>query len=600
MSRIAEESIQKVAAANDIVTVIGSYIPLKAAGSDFKAHCPFHKEKSPSFSVSPSRQVYHCFGCGVGGGVIRFVMEYEHLSFVDAVRKLAQSSGIHLIEENGNAENGPSKNERNRLLEIHREAAAWFHRQLLKDMRAQPARDYLRSRKMTQEVATRWLLGYAPAEYEEFLHFARKYGFSDEELVKSGLCGRSEKSNRLYDRFRDRVMIPIYNDFGEVVAFSGRILNPAASPAKYVNSPETPIFTKGKLLFGLNKSKRALIDRGCAIVCEGQFDLITAFENGVENVIAPQGTAFTSHQATLLRRFVQTVILCFDADLAGQKAVERSLPSLLGNGLAVKVLELPKGDDPDSMIRREGKEAFLEKVLSAKEIIDYQLSLAETSGVLTDPRGLAETARHIASILCLIPDLVQREAAAMQVASHLSIAPKRMFDLLRTNRPAPEAIEDTPIELTTAPMPLPEACAFLCRLAFSSLEARQWLAEQTNPSPKDFGDPWPILEEILKSDFSPHSGTAVASFLATCSPQVQSTLAALDIRHQPVEMLQSAQTTWQALRYNFLFTRQEEIKMRLRKKNLSAKEISEIQKELLDLRQRLQEIAIPKIEANRS
>ena len=345
---ISEETIQRVAEANDIVEVIGSYFPLKRAGTALRALCPFHREKSPSFHVNPARQSYHCFGCGAGGGVLRFVMEYEHLDFPSAVRKLAQRAGVPIIEDAGGGDDDKQRGLRQRLLALHAEAAGWFQQNLLKSPAGRVARDYLKSRGVNGEIARSWQLGYAPDSWDALLLFLRERKFSQEEIFRSGLASSKAEGDEanLYSRFRDRVMFPIRNDYGEVVAFSGRVLDPEARTAKYVNSPETPLFTKGKVLYGLDKTKRDLIEKNTAIVCEGQLDLISAYEAGIRNVIAPQGTAFTGDQARLLRRFVETVLLCFDSDNAGQQAASRSLPALLGQGLAVKVVELPKGEDP--------------------------------------------------------------------------------------------------------------------------------------------------------------------------------------------------------------------------------------------------------------
>ncbi|HEY5811794.1 MAG TPA: DNA primase, partial [Terrimicrobiaceae bacterium] len=312
MARISEETVQRVAEANDIVEVISSYFPLKRAGSSWRALCPFHREKTPSFHVNPQRQSYHCFGCGAGGTVFRFVMDYEHLDFPSAVRRLAQRVGVTVIEEAGGREDDHRYALRKRLLALHAEAAAWFHDNLLKTEISQEARKYLKGRGISLEIAKSWLLGYAPDSRETILEFLRGRRFSNEEIVLGGLASAaSEEQNtsasrsdqRLYARFRGRIMFPIRNDYGEVIGFSGRLLDPTAKTAKYVNSPETPLFSKGRVLYGLDKSKRALIEANAALVCEGQLDLISAFEAGVQNVIAPQGTAFTLEQARLLRRF---------------------------------------------------------------------------------------------------------------------------------------------------------------------------------------------------------------------------------------------------------------------------------------------------------
>ena len=330
MGTIPTQTIEQIAAANDIVEVIGTYFPLKRAGSTFKALCPFHQEKTPSFTVSPSRQTFHCFGCGAGGSVFRFVMDYEHLDFPAAVKKLATRVGIPVIEERGSStgEDDRQHETRRAMLQLQAEAAEWFHENLVKSKVGAPAREYLKGRGIDRRIAKDWQIGFAPESWDAFLNWALERGYQQRLLLESGLITRRDESagqDKGYDRFRNRIMFPIHNDVGEVIAFSGRILDKEVEAAKYVNSPETPLFRKGRVLFGLHKTKRGLIEADCAIVCEGQLDLITLFEAGITNVVAPQGTAFTENQARILKRFVSEVVLCFDADAAGQKAAERSL-----------------------------------------------------------------------------------------------------------------------------------------------------------------------------------------------------------------------------------------------------------------------------------
>ena len=356
---IPSETIEHIAAANDIVEVIGTYFPLKRAGASFKALCPFHQEKTPSFTVSPQRQTFHCFGCGAGGSVFRFVMDYEHLDFPAAVHKLAARVGITIVEERRSDDESQQHEARRLLLRLHAEAAEWFHENLLKREAGASARDYLKARGINREVAKSWKLGYAPESWDAFSQWASKEGYRRQELLSSGLVKLREEERgegEFYDRFRGRIMFPICNDVGEVIAFSGRVLANDATAAKYINSPETPLFRKGRVLFGLHKTKRALIEADCAIVCEGQLDLITLFEAGIQNVVAPQGTAFTEPQAHVLKRFVREVVLCFDSDTAGQNAAEHSLEALLQNDLVVRVVAMPPGEDPDSLVRKSGRQ----------------------------------------------------------------------------------------------------------------------------------------------------------------------------------------------------------------------------------------------------
>src|SRR5216110_2281452 len=377
MGTIPSETIEQIAAANDIVEVISSYFPLKRAGANFRALCPFHQEKTPSFHVSPQRQTFHCFGCGWGGSVFRFVMDYEHVDFPSAVRKLAARVGIPVIEERGPIGADDQQVEaRHILLQLHGEAAAWFHENLIKREFAEPARKYLKERGITAGIAKRWQLGYAPEECDAFGSWARGRGYNARDLIASGLVKTKDDADRMpghtsYDRFRGRIMFPICNDVGEVIAFSGRVLQSETESAKYLNSPETLLFRKGSVLFGLDKTKRALIEANCAIVCEGQLDLISLFEAGITNVVAPQGTAFTENQTRILKRYVDEVVLCFDSDAAGTKAAERSLEALLQNNLIVRVAEMPTGEDPDSLIRREKKEDFEKRIETARDFFDY-------------------------------------------------------------------------------------------------------------------------------------------------------------------------------------------------------------------------------------
>src|SRR5437867_8514748 len=306
MGTIPSETIEQIAAANDIVEVIGSYFPLKRTGANFKALCPFHQEKTPSFIVSPSRQTFHCFGCGAGGSVFRFVMDYEHIDFPAAVHKLGARAGITVVEKSRTSGTDDEERQgelRRRLLKLHAEAAQWFHENLIKREVGESARKYLAARGITREIAKRWQLGYAPDEWNALGSWARERGYEVRDLITSGLIKtkdesdapntRSAHATASYDRFRGRIMFPICNDVGEVIAFSGRLLQNEQGAAKYLNSPETALFRKGSVLFGLDKSKRALIEADCAVVCEGQLDLISLFESGITNVVAPQGTAFT-------------------------------------------------------------------------------------------------------------------------------------------------------------------------------------------------------------------------------------------------------------------------------------------------------------------
>jgi DNA primase len=362
-------------------------------------------------------------------------MNYENLDFISAAKKLAERAGVKIIEAEMSADDSARFTMRRRLLALHAEAAEFFHQYLLKRPSAQVARDYLKRRGITAEVAKSWKLGYAPDAWETMRGFAQERGFSEEELVASGLVKTRDDEQTdtqhstlnaqppsYYDRFRGRVMFPICNDLGEVIAFSGRVLEADAKAAKYLNSPETMLFTKGAVLFGLHRSKRALIEKSSAIVCEGQLDLITAFEAGARNVIAPQGTAFTEKQARILRRFVDEVVLCFDSDAAGAKAAERSLASLLAENLLVRVAAMPAGEDPDSLIRGRGIEAFQQLIDTAQDFFDFQLEQLANAPEFDSPRGRMQAARKMAEWISLLADPMLRETIMNQVTVRLEVS----------------------------------------------------------------------------------------------------------------------------------------------------------------------------------
>jgi len=596
---ISEETIQRVSEANDIVDVIGSYFPLKRAGTSFRALCPFHREKSPSFHVTPARQSYHCFGCGAGGGVLRFVMEYEHLDFPNAVRRLAQRAGIPVLEEAGTAEDHKRHGLRQRLLALHSDAATWFHEHLLKSPSASIARDYLKSRGINSTVAKSWGLGYAPDSWDALLEHLRGRKFTSEEIIQSGLASSRDDSpsSSIYSRFRNRIMFPIRNDYGEVIAFSGRILEADAKAAKYVNSPETPLFTKGRVLYGLDKTKRDLSDKNAAIVCEGQLDLISAYEAGVRHVIAPQGTAFTNDQARILKRYVETVILCFDSDAAGKKAAARSLPALLAQGLQVKIITLPPGQDPDSLIRSEGPAAFMHLVDNAADFFDHSLDAALQSGELHDISGRARLIRQIAPPLALVQDAVLRESILGRVASRLSLPQATIRAAMKA--PVLDADHDTPAVSTSTPIEkisLSAGMEMLCRLAFSSADVREWL--RTQPPASELESGGALTDKLAQADFA-DGDTPPASFLALLTAAEERLLSSFDTRKAAAEPLERATLTYQGLRVQQLQQQIEGLKSRLADSSIPAAERQNMQKQILDLKIRVVDVHRPFVQAQR-
>jgi DNA primase len=417
---IPPEIVEQVRHASDIVDVVGGYVPLKKAGSKYKALSPFQKEKTPSFYVNPQMQIFKCFSSGHGGDVFKFLMLMENMSFPEAVRRLAQRTGIVIPETGGNID-PQARGKREELLALNAAVAAWWHKLLKSDPAAEPARAYLKSRDFPESLADEFGLGYAPDSFDATMKWARQAGYSQEALEAGKLVGTSERGTS-YDFFRGRLMIPIHNDAGEVVAFSGRLLDPNAKAQKYVNSSDTPVFNKGRILFGLNKSKRAIIEAESAIMCEGQIDLMRCWQHGIRNVVAPQGTAFTDQQARILKRIARKeVVICFDADRAGQNAAQRTIDVLLKEDLQVRIARIPQGEDPDSLLRKQPVAVFERILREAKDYTRHLLDTACEQEDITSPRGRGAVAARMAAVIAKIPNAVQREAFLLDVARRLEV-----------------------------------------------------------------------------------------------------------------------------------------------------------------------------------
>ncbi|MDW8343436.1 MAG: DNA primase [Verrucomicrobiae bacterium] len=423
---IADELLEQIRQANDIVEVINGYVPLKRAGANYRALCPFHKEKTPSFHVHPQRQIWHCFGCGRGGDVFRFLMEYENLDFVTAVRRLADRVGI-VVESSRDPRAGATAELKERLWKLHEQVTAWFQENL---QQTAAARAYLTGRGLTESAIQRWQIGYAPDSWDALRSWAEKKKIPVELLEQAGLLVRNEKGH-LYDRFRGRVMFPIRDEQGRVVAFSGRILTDDKEQAKYVNSPETPIFQKSRILFAYDRAKRPMLEAGFAVVCEGQIDALTCHEAGLENVVAPQGTALTEQHARLLKRFVNEVVLLFDGDEAGQNAVVRSADALMEAGLAIRVALLPAEHDPDSFLRTHGVEALRALIRDAPSFFQHHLHRLAQRYDLATERGKMEVAAQMLEWVEKTPNAVVQASYLQQLARRLGVPEDALRSELR-------------------------------------------------------------------------------------------------------------------------------------------------------------------------
>jgi len=593
MPRIAQESIDRVLAASDVVDVIGSYFPLKRSGSGYSALCPFHREKTPSFHVNPQRQNYHCFGCGASGSIFRFVMEYESVDFPEAVQRLAQRAGIPLVMDAG-GEDDRQQHRRRKLLELHRFAADWFMEQLLENRAGAGARQYLRARGFNREIAERWKIGYAPPGWDQFTNAAKEAGFKTGELITSGLAAPRNADRPdagVYDRFRDRAMFSICNDVGEVVAFSGRLLQTDAKAAKYVNSPETPLFKKGQILFGLHQTKRPIIDAECAILCEGQIDLIRMVESGIPNVVAPQGTAFTEQQARSIKRLAPRAVLLFDADSAGNKAAEAAFRLLVAQTVTVHLATLPVGSDPDAFIIEEGVDALQEVIDNAPEFFDYQLVMAGDQFDLRNARGRLDAARHLAGLLTAVDEPILIDSMIQSASSRLSIAPNDIRRLVQeaSRRTFSRAAEPEP-EVKQPPVKLDEGSATLSVIVLQRDEGRRWMLAQPWREVIDQVEEGDVLRLLLEGDFEPGNEASIHAFLAQQPAHIEAALSSTLVKNIPESPMQVLEECWLGLRRKVINQRLQILKNRQRSE-LSAESILAVQKEILDLQKDLIDIA---------
>ncbi len=401
----------------DIVQVVQSYVPLRRAGTSYVGLCPFHAEKTPSFNVHPDKGFFHCFGCGVGGDVLKFVELQERLGFQDAVRHLAQRVGVR-VPEPATDRDAAAEAERETLVGVHETAAAFFAARLA-EAGGEAARDHLTDRGITPDTAERLGLGFAPAARDRLTAHLRERGCADDLLVRSGLAV-SRDGGPLVDRFRNRLIIPIARDSGTVVAFGARALHPD-QPAKYLNSPETAIYSKGRTLYGLHLSKRAIREVGYAILVEGYFDLAQAVQAGVAPVVACCGTALGEQQVRLLKRFAPKVVVSFDPDPAGAGAAVRSGELLMAQGLQVNVAVLPDGEDPDTCIRKHGVERYRETLRASRPYLEYVLDREAAARDLRRGDHRREFVTRMLQVAARIPDAAERDRFADSLAHRARI-----------------------------------------------------------------------------------------------------------------------------------------------------------------------------------
>ncbi|WP_029320460.1 DNA primase [Butyrivibrio sp. AE3004] len=422
--RYSDELIEEVRSRNDIVDVIGQYVSLKRTGANYVGLCPFHNEKSPSFSVSPSKQMFYCFGCRVGGNVFSFLMKYDNLTFGEAMKTLADRAGVKLPEEDESPQAKMMRDKRQTMLEINKEAAKYYVYQL-KTPAGAKGLQYFKDRALSDETIRKFGLGYSNVTSDDLVKYLRSKGYSDAMIIEAGLASFDEKYGT-HDKFWNRVMFPILDANSKVIGFGGRVMGDGKP--KYLNSPETMVFDKSRNLFGLNYAKNARA--GYIIICEGYMDVIAMHQAGFGMAVASLGTAFTSQQANLLKRYTDLVILSYDSDGAGTSAALRGIEILKEAGLKGKVLNLKPYKDPDEFIKNEGREAFEDRIKKAENPFFFEIAVKEKEYDMSDPAEKTEFHRFIGNKLCEFTEAVERENYLEAVAQRYMISADDLHKLV--------------------------------------------------------------------------------------------------------------------------------------------------------------------------
>lgn len=409
---------EDIRARADIASIVGRYVNLKPQGQTLKGLCPFHKEKTPSFNVNPARGFYHCFGCGKGGDVFSFLQEIEGVDFPEALRMLAQETGVRLETRHKETENAgnPEKVSKTELIDIHQIASQFYYSQI----KAFPQTvEYFKSRGLRAEIVKEFQLGYAPPGWSGLIDYMRSRNIAQSELVECGLAVQKD-NGRVYDRFRDRVIFPLYDLSGRVIAFAGRGLEADAQP-KYLNSPETALYQKNRVLYGLHKARQGIREQKSILVVEGYMDYLSLYQAGIRNAVATSGTAFTTEHAHLIRRFTSRVVLVFDGDRAGISAAQKALMVLAPFNLEVSVLVLPEGEDPDSFVKAQGAEAFMEKLKSAQDSTSFLIDKAVSEHDCDSPHGKRQVIEELALYIEQLKDPIIRDDFIGKLSDRLRV-----------------------------------------------------------------------------------------------------------------------------------------------------------------------------------
>lgn len=411
----------------DIVEVIREYVQLKPVGVNFTARCPFHREKTPSFVVSPERQIWRCFGCGKGGDVFSFVMEMEGFTFIEALRQLAPRAGVQL-----RSYNAQEASVRNRLLDATALAVKYYHKVLLETSEAASARAYLKQRGLNDNTIEEWEIGFSRDSWDDLLNFLKSKGFNEREIFLAGLSVKKEGGMNFFNRFRGRIMFPINDSAGNTVAFTARVSperEATEKMGKYINSPQTQIYDKSKILFGLDRAKNAIREQGAAIIAEGQMDVISAHQAGFKNIVASSGTALSDDQVKLIKRYTSNILFSFDMDAAGQTAAERGIEQALRQEMNIKVVQIPGGKDPDECIRHNPDD-FLRAVASAQDIIDYYFVKVFRGLDMNKIADKKQAAARILAVISHISNSIEKDAWLKLLAEKVGVGEQSLREAL--------------------------------------------------------------------------------------------------------------------------------------------------------------------------
>ncbi len=427
MPYYSDDVVNEVFSENDIVDYVSQYVALKKSGRDYSGLCPFHREKSPSFHVSQDKQLFHCFGCGASGNLVQFVMRMESLDFVEALKVLADRAGI-VLPENSSAADSRQYEKKQLIYKMNKTAARFFYDTLTKSPQSEEARQYFFSRKISAQTIISYGLGYAPNSYDALFGHLTKNGYKPADIVEAGLA--SQRDGKFYDKFRNRVIFPILDLRGNVIGFGGRIISDAAEhngfkPPKYLNSSETPVFSKGKNLFSLNLAKREKVTE--MILAEGYMDVISVYQAGIKNIVATLGTALTEQQAKLLLKYCSEIVLCYDSDEAGQKAILRAIDIINGVGGKSRVVRMSGAKDPDEYIKANGVEMFRQAVKKALPSTEFKLMLIKNQHDLTSTDGKIKFVNAAAESLAALKDTVEIDAYIKKISEETQVSADAIY-----------------------------------------------------------------------------------------------------------------------------------------------------------------------------